>query len=92
VCAIVERILAPFGHDGGQVIFLTLGRPADQNPGTIKYIAAAGQEIASHGYEHWRALRSRLHQCTDLSRVACRLGRQLNDFRRAPKRTAFAAQ
>jgi hypothetical protein len=92
VCANVERILAPFGHDGVQVTFLTLGWPAEQHPGTIEYIAAAGQEIASHGYENWCACRSRFRQYLDLSRVAYRLGRLLNDFRRAPMRTAFAAE
>ena len=50
----VERILELFGESGAQATFFTLGWIAERYPALVRRIAAAGHEIASHGYGHLR--------------------------------------
>ena len=50
----VERLLALLGRHGAVGTFFTLGWVAERQPGMIKAIAAAGHEVASHGYDHRR--------------------------------------
>jgi polysaccharide deacetylase family protein (PEP-CTERM system associated) len=58
----VERILALLDAQGAQATFFTLGWVAERYPQLVRAIAAAGHEVASHGYGHQRA--------SDLSREA----------------------
>jgi polysaccharide deacetylase family protein (PEP-CTERM system associated) len=51
----IERILALFERRGLKATFFTLGWIAERHPGVTRAIAAAGHEIASHGYGHQRA-------------------------------------
>ncbi|MCC6180134.1 MAG: polysaccharide deacetylase family protein [Chloroflexi bacterium] len=48
----VERLLALLGRFGQQATFFATGRFATEFPGVIMAIAAAGHEIASHGFDH----------------------------------------
>jgi polysaccharide deacetylase family protein (PEP-CTERM system associated) len=50
----VEVILELFGEAGAQATFFTLGWIAERYPALVGRIAAAGHEIASHGYGHLR--------------------------------------
>lgn len=50
-----ERILALFDTHGARATFFVLGWIAERHPALIRRIAAAGHEIASHGYSHVRA-------------------------------------
>ena len=50
----VERILALFDRAGVKATFFTLGWIAERVPHTIRKIAEAGHELASHGYDHQR--------------------------------------
>ena len=50
----VERILALFDRAGVKTTFFTLGWIAERVPHTIRKIAEAGHELASHGYDHQR--------------------------------------
>jgi polysaccharide deacetylase family protein (PEP-CTERM system associated) len=50
----VERILELFDSTGTRATFFTLGWIAEREPALIRKIAAAGHEIASHGYNHTR--------------------------------------
>ncbi len=58
----VERILALLAERGVQATFFTLGWIAERYPQLVRDIAAAGHEVASHGYGHERA--------SDLDRAA----------------------
>ncbi len=51
----VERILAMLDEHETKATFFTLGWIAERYPELIRRIAAAGHEIASHGYGHERA-------------------------------------
>lgn len=51
----IERILALFERRDLKATFFTLGWIAERYPGVPRAIAAAGHEIASHGYGHQRA-------------------------------------
>ncbi len=51
----IERILALFERHGIQATFFTLGWIAERHPALVRAIAAAGHEVASHGYGHQRA-------------------------------------
>lgn len=51
----VDRILAMLDQHGTSATFFTLGWIAERYPALVKRIAAAGHEIASHGYGHERA-------------------------------------
>lgn len=50
----VERILALFERAGVKATFFTLGWIAERVPQSIRAIAEAGHEVASHGYDHQR--------------------------------------
>ena len=47
-----DRILALFSERGVLGTFFVLGWVAERHPGLVRRIAAAGHEIASHGYGH----------------------------------------
>ncbi len=51
----VERILALLDEFDARATFFTLGWIAERHPGLVQRIAAAGHEVASHGYGHERA-------------------------------------
>ena len=51
----IERILALMADGDVKATFFTLGWIAERYPEMVKRIAAAGHEIASHGYGHLRA-------------------------------------
>ncbi len=50
----VARILALFARHDVRATFFTLGWIAQRYPAVVRAIAAAGHEIASHGYGHQR--------------------------------------
>ncbi|WP_303289430.1 XrtA system polysaccharide deacetylase [Marinobacter sp. SS5-14b] len=47
-----DRILGLFNEAGVKATFFTLGWVAERSPKLVERIAAAGHEIASHGYSH----------------------------------------
>ena len=47
-----ERLLALLGERGIQATFFVLGWVAEREPALIRRIAAAGHEVACHGYSH----------------------------------------
>jgi polysaccharide deacetylase family protein (PEP-CTERM system associated) len=49
-----DRVLAMFAEAGVKATFFTLGWVAQRHPALIRRIAAAGHEIASHGWDHKR--------------------------------------
>jgi polysaccharide deacetylase family protein (PEP-CTERM system associated) len=51
----VDRLLALLDEGGARATFFTLGWVAERHPGLVRRIAAAGHEVASHGYAHERA-------------------------------------
>ncbi len=75
-----ERILALLDETGVKGTFFVLGWVAERCPGLVQKIAAAGHEVASHGYGHQRlcylsqkAFREDLRRCKDLLEdLACR--------------------
>lgn len=48
----IERILGLLAGHGVQATFFVLGSLAEEEPALVPLIAAAGHEIASHGYSH----------------------------------------
>lgn len=46
------RLLALFESTGVRATFFILGWVAERNPGLVREIAAAGHEVACHGYSH----------------------------------------
>jgi len=50
----VDRLLELLGRHGASATFFTLGWVAERQPAMIRAIAAAGHEVASHGYDHRR--------------------------------------
>jgi len=52
----VDRILELFAAHEVRATFFTLGWIAERYPALVRRIAAAGHEIASHGYEHVRVV------------------------------------
>jgi polysaccharide deacetylase family protein (PEP-CTERM system associated) len=50
----VERLLGLLARHGATATFFTLGWVAERQPAMVKAIAAAGHEVASHGYDHRR--------------------------------------
>lgn len=46
------RLLALFEESGVRATFFVLGWVAERNPGLVREIAAAGHEVACHGYSH----------------------------------------
>ena len=58
-----RRLLAVLARAGARATFFVLGRVAETHPHLVREIAAAGHEIASHGWDHhpfptlaWNAL------------------------------------
>jgi polysaccharide deacetylase family protein (PEP-CTERM system associated) len=51
----VQRLLALFAAHKAHATFFTLGWIAERYPQLVRDIAAAGHEVASHGYGHLRA-------------------------------------
>jgi len=51
----VDLILALLAEQEARATFFTLGWIAERHPALVRRIAAAGHEIASHGYAHERA-------------------------------------
>jgi polysaccharide deacetylase family protein (PEP-CTERM system associated) len=51
----VDLILQLLAEAGARATFFTLGWIAERFPGLVRRIAAAGHEIASHGYAHAKA-------------------------------------
>ncbi|MCK6429047.1 MAG: polysaccharide deacetylase family protein, partial [Burkholderiaceae bacterium] len=51
----VDRLLQLFERHRAHATFFTLGWIAERYPRIVRSIAAAGHEIASHGYGHLRA-------------------------------------
>ena len=49
-----DRVLALFDEAGVKATFFTLGWVAARHPALVRRIAAAGHEIASHGWDHQR--------------------------------------
>ena len=60
----IERILALMADGGVLATFFTLGWIAERYPAMVKRIAAAGHEVASHGYGHLRASDQNLAEFT----------------------------
>ncbi len=52
VAANTDRLLGIFTEFGVHATFFVLGWVAERDPGLVRRIAAAGHEIASHGYGH----------------------------------------
>jgi polysaccharide deacetylase family protein (PEP-CTERM system associated) len=52
IVAVGERLLRLFDEAGARATFFILGYVAEKQPGIVKEIAAAGHEIATHGYSH----------------------------------------
>src|SRR6185436_998093 len=52
VCRNTERILGVLDEAGVLATFFVLGWVAERHPALVRRIAAAGHEIASHGYAH----------------------------------------
>jgi polysaccharide deacetylase family protein (PEP-CTERM system associated) len=91
----VERILALLGESGSQATFFMLGWIAERYPQLVRRIAAAGHEIASHGYGHRRATeQSREDFLQDIRRAKALLedlaGAQVKGYR-APSFSIGAA-
>lgn len=51
----VDAILAMLDDHGVHATFFTLGWLAQRYPGLVRRIVAQGHELASHGYDHYRA-------------------------------------
>ena len=51
-CANTERLLALLERHGARGTFFVLGWTAARHPELVRRIAAAGHEIASHGFDH----------------------------------------
>jgi len=51
----VDRLLEVLERHGAHATFFTLGWIAERHPHMVTRIAAAGHEVASHGYSHRRA-------------------------------------
>jgi polysaccharide deacetylase family protein (PEP-CTERM system associated) len=47
-----SQILETFARRGVRATFFTLGWVAERHPGLVREIAAAGHEVACHGYDH----------------------------------------
>lgn len=57
VVASTEQLLDILATAGVQATFFALGYVADQFPGLIRRVAAAGHELGLHGYYHFQATR-----------------------------------
>jgi polysaccharide deacetylase family protein (PEP-CTERM system associated) len=52
-----ERVMQALAEHGVRGTFFVLGWIAERHPGLVRRIAAAGHEVASHGYAHVRVTR-----------------------------------
>src|SRR5215207_2446271 len=52
---LLPELLATLAEAGSKATFFVLGEVAERLPGRVREIAAAGHEVASHGYIHLRA-------------------------------------
>lgn len=69
-----ERILEVLADTGTRATFFVLGWVAARHPGLVRSIAAAGHEVACHGYGHQMITRlSRAQFVTDLERAKATL-------------------
>ncbi len=50
--AATERLLTMLGDAGVKATFFTLGFVAERHPALVERVAAAGHEVATHGYSH----------------------------------------
>jgi polysaccharide deacetylase family protein (PEP-CTERM system associated) len=50
----VERILGALERHGARGTFFVLGMVAERSPEVVRAVAGAGQEVASHGWDHRR--------------------------------------
>lgn len=60
-----DALLELFAAAGARATFFVLGAVADRHPSLVRRVAAAGHEVASHGYDHrhlaqqlWREFRA----------------------------------
>ena len=68
-----DRILELLGTYGARATFFVLGCLADEHPSLVKQIAAAGHEVASHGWDHRRVT----HQTPQQFRDSVRRSKEL---------------
>jgi polysaccharide deacetylase family protein (PEP-CTERM system associated) len=73
-----DAVLALFDEAGVKATFFTLGWVAERHPALMRRIAAAGHEIASHGWDHGRvfamapdAFRADLKRAAEAIEKAC---------------------
>jgi polysaccharide deacetylase family protein (PEP-CTERM system associated) len=64
----VERLLAALAERQARATFFVLGWVAARQPGLVRDIAAAGHEIASHGWDHARVTRQTRHEFRETAR------------------------
>ena len=77
----IDRLLALMAERGATGTFFTVGWVAERHPAMVKWIAAAGHELASHTYDHVRIT----HQTPDAFRASIRRTKQvLEDLTGAP--------
>jgi polysaccharide deacetylase family protein (PEP-CTERM system associated) len=82
----VERILRLFADADVHATFFTLGWIAKRYPGLINRVADAGHEVASHGFDHFRATeQTKAEFLSDISRAKQLLedltGREIRGYR-----------
>jgi polysaccharide deacetylase family protein (PEP-CTERM system associated) len=65
VCQNTDRLLALFAEVDVRSTFFVLGWVADRHPALVRRIAAAGHEVASHGYSHQLVYRQTPDQFRD---------------------------
>jgi polysaccharide deacetylase family protein (PEP-CTERM system associated) len=81
-----QVLLELFGRYGVSATFFVLGWIAERHPDLIRTIAAAGHEIACHGYEHrliYRQTPSAFHQDIRRAKVCLEdiVGRRVSGYR-----------
>jgi polysaccharide deacetylase family protein (PEP-CTERM system associated) len=81
-----EAVLALFDEAGVKATFFTLGWIAERHPALIRRIAAAGHELASHGWDHKRVFTlSEAEFRADLARARAAIedagGQQVSGYR-----------
>lgn len=55
IAANIDQILGMLAETGSRATFFTLGWIAERHPEVVRRIVDGGHELASHGYEHFRA-------------------------------------
>jgi len=68
VAASVSQLLETLGEFGVRATFFVLGWLGERQPGVVRDIAAAGHELASHGYTHERVTEQGLPEFRDSAR------------------------